>query len=47
MNDMHPEKIGQLMIPVADNREEDKQPIPVLLDMKDLRHLHQVMFPSV
>ena len=40
------EKIGQLVLPPADQTEE-KQPNPVLLDMKDLRHLHGIMFPSV
>jgi len=40
------EKIGQLVLPLPDQTEE-KQPIPVLLDMKDLRHLHGIMFPSV
>ena len=40
------EKIGQLVLPPADQTEE-KQPNPVLLDMKDLLHLHGIMFPSV
>ena len=46
MNETMPEKIGQLVLPFNGSSEE-KQPIPVLLGMKDLRHLHQIMFPSV
>jgi len=44
MNMNEHEKIGQLVLPLNDQSE--KQPIPVLLDMKDLRHLHGIMFPS-
>lgn len=46
MNVNEHEKIGQLVLPLID-QTEGKQPIPVLLDMKDIRHLHGIMLPSV
>lgn len=46
MNESTPVTLGQLSLPLKKNAG-DNQPLPLVLDLKEMRHLHQMVLTMV
>lgn len=46
MNESAPVTLGQLSLPLKKNAG-DNQPLPLVLDLKEMRHLHQMVLTMV
>jgi hypothetical protein len=46
MNESAPVTLGQLSLPLKKNAGEN-HPLPLVLDLKEMRHLHQMVLTMV